>query len=269
MKKNTRLKSFLGISLAGLIVMSGTAFADDFFYFKNAGNDVAWNGIYVNPYTAVDKSEVNGPDLTIYCDDWNTDFSGNPYWYASVTALTDVQANNTLLSNLKYGSTTPNWNVKLNGTMLETNGQSNNPSPLNRYLEAAWLDNQWRTGAYGTSQDTEIELAAAVWLLFANDNAPTYHLDNLIGAINGSNYADAVFTYLQAAQTNAPNWNASGWSVITPDTSYFAGTAGQTINGTGMQEFLVYSTPEPSAVILLGTVIGYLGLTKFRRRRQA
>jgi hypothetical protein len=36
-----------------------------------------------------------------------------------------------------------------------------------------------------------------------------------------------------------------------------------------MQEFLVYSTPEPSAVILLGTVIGYLGLTKFRRRRQA
>jgi hypothetical protein len=35
-----------------------------------------------------------------------------------------------------------------------------------------------------------------------------------------------------------------------------------------MQEFLYY-TPEPSAVILLGTVVGVLGLTKFRRKRQA
>ena len=34
-----------------------------------------------------------------------------------------------------------------------------------------------------------------------------------------------------------------------------------------MQEFL-FHTPEPSALILLGTVIGYLGLTKFRRKRE-
>ena len=35
-----------------------------------------------------------------------------------------------------------------------------------------------------------------------------------------------------------------------------------------MQEFLVHA-PEPSAMILLGTVIGYLGLTRYRRKRQA
>jgi hypothetical protein len=42
-----------------------------------------------------------------------------------------------------------------------------------------------------------------------------------------------------------------------------------------MQEFLVYgftgntSAPEPSAIILLGTVVAYLGFKKVRQRRLA
>ena len=48
---------------------------------------------------------------------------------------------------------------------------------------------------------------------------------------------------------------------------------GNNSNGGAMQEFLVHDfygsqVPEPSAVILLGTVIGYLSLTKLRRRGQ-
>ena len=44
---------------------------------------------------------------------------------------------------------------------------------------------------------------------------------------------------------------------------------GNNSNGGAMQEFLVHSpVPEPSAVILLGSVIGYLSLMKLRRRGQ-
>ncbi len=258
-------KPFLGMALASLLVMSCNAFADDLFRFDNPGG-VIWANVYVNPYSATDLTKNEA--MTIYCDDWNSDFSGSPSWYATVTALTDVD---TLLGNLKYGSSMSYWNVKLDGTgstaQLSKTVQHQAPSPRDRYLEAAWLDNQWRTGAVGTDRDTQIELAAAVWLLFANnDNAA--HLDNLINAINSSNYAADVFGYLQAAQKAVPNWDASGWSVITPNPLNEIG-GNQTIRGANMQEFLVYSTPEPSAVILLGTVIGYLGLTRFRRTRRA
>jgi len=265
-------KSSLGMALASLIVMSGSAFADDFFYFQS-GNSTGWNNVQVNPYTAVDKSKSPEQTLSIYCDDWNSEFGGNPYWYASVTALTDVRADPTLLNNLKYGNSTENYNVtkSVSGSVvtLSATALSSDPPPLNRYLEAAWLDNQWRTGAYGTLAATQIKLAAAGWLLFVDGK----NVDGLINAINGSGHAENVFNYLDAAQKAIGTWDASGWSVITPDTAYHisdSGPAGlQTIAGAGMQEFLFYSAPEPGAVILLGTVLGILGLTKFRRRLRA
>ena len=36
------------------MVVSGSAFADS-FYFASAGN-VTWNGVYVNPYQAIDNT---------------------------------------------------------------------------------------------------------------------------------------------------------------------------------------------------------------------
>jgi hypothetical protein len=36
-----------------------------------------------------------------------------------------------------------------------------------------------------------------------------------------------------------------------------------------MQEFMVDTVPEPSAIILLGTIVGLLGLAQFRRRVKA
>ena len=69
----------------------------DSFTFTNAGN-VTWNGVYVNPYQAVDNTHPEHNPLTIYCDDWNTDFSGYPTWDATVYTLT---ADN--VSHFKYG----------------------------------------------------------------------------------------------------------------------------------------------------------------------
>jgi hypothetical protein len=248
--------SFLGWALASMLILTGSASADT-FTFTNAGS-VTWNGVYVNPYSAtVDQAGGTfalGTVLTIYCDDWNTDFSGNPTWNANVYTLTAGNA-----SHFKYGNTTPNYNVTLAGNQLSV-ALSTTPTPFNRYLEAAWLDDQWRN-AIGTSAataDTQIKLAAAVWTLFVD---PT-HVNGLIGAINSSGYATAVNDYLVAAKDQVDNhgYTAAGWDVIVPE--------GLTLDGQHMQEFLVHA-PEPSAVILLGTVIGYLGVTKFRRKRQA
>jgi hypothetical protein len=255
-------KSFLQLATMSVIVMviSGSAFADQ-FSFTSAGS-VTWNGVYVNPYTATDLTPGHAQTLTIYCDDWNTDFSGNPTWTGNVYTLT---ADN--VSNFKYGNTTPNYNVSLDAVNNKLSvTSSSTPTPFDRYLEAAWLDDQWRN-ASGTSagtKDMQIEIAAAEWTLFVDTahvgdgSVPT---NGLIGAINSSGYATAVYDYLRDAQNAvAGAYTAPGWDVIVPD--------GLNSNGQNMQEFLVHA-PEPSALILLGTVIGYVGLTKFRRKRQA
>ena len=118
------------------------------------------------------------------------------------------------------------------------------------------------------------ELAAAAWTLFVDAG----HVAGLIGAINNSSdtigpityhYADDVFSYLAQAQAavlpDGP-FNGAGWDVIVP--------VGINSNGGPMQEFLVHgfsgntSVPEPSGILLLGTVIGYLCLTGVRGRRR-
>lgn len=243
-------------AVAVLFAVSGTAFADQ-FYFESPGT-VTWNGVYVNPYTVKDNTTGQNP-LTVYCDDWNTDFSGNPTWNANVYSLT---AGN--VSHFKYGNTTSNYNVTLSPSQDYLSiSLSSTPNAFNRYLEAAWLDNQWRT--LGGSAQTQIALAAAEWTLFVDTshagsplNDPT---SGLIGAINTSGYAKAVYNYLQDAQTAvAGGYTAPGWDVIVPANNSFP-----------MQEFLVYGytppVPEPSAVLLLATVVGLLTFSTLRRRR--
>lgn len=231
-----------------MLAFSSAALADQ-FYFSSPGS-TTWNGVYVNPYTAVDNSQTQNNPLAIYCDDYNTDFSGNPTWNANVYTLT---AGN--MSNFKYGNTTSNYNVSLSAGQLSST-PSTTPVAFDRYLEAAWLDSQ----EAGSSQTQQIELAAAEWTLFVD----TSHVDGLIAAINNtSGYAAAVYNYLQDAQAEVNSgYTAPGWDVIVSDGNSFP-----------MQEFLVQgfsgetSTPEPAAVLLLGTIAAILGLTKSFRKR--
>jgi hypothetical protein len=263
-------RTFLGLALASLIMMSGNAFADSFTFLSPG--DVTWNGVYVNPYQAQDNTQTTVNPLTIFCDDWNTDFSGNPTWNANVYTLT---LGNT--SNLKYGNTTPEYNITLNNNTL---GYTSVPVVLptgsfNRYLEVAYLDGELQTalanGSLSANQKTlaQQEISTAEWTLFVDSS----HVAGLIGAINNptispGNFALDVYNYLQGAQTAVvtnKTFTGAGWDVIVP--------VGNNSNGGPMQEFLVHgfsgdTVPEPSAVILLGSIVGILALTKFRRKLQ-
>jgi hypothetical protein len=246
-------RTSFGLALASLLVLSGGAFADQ-MYFASPGSTV-WNGVYVNPYTVNDLTNPQFDPLTVYCDDWNTEFSGNPTWTANIYALT---ASN--VPSFKYGTAT--------GYVVTDPGNSTNQlsavapgtvSTYDLYLEEAWLDEQ----SAGASGNTQMEYAAAAWLLFVDAG----NVAGLVQAINNSDFADAVFTDLTNAQNAVKGgYAASGWDVIVP--------VGNNSNGGPMQEFLVrdqpgLAVPDPSTVILLGTVAGWLGLTRLRRNRHA
>ena len=262
----------IALVLSGMIMICGSAFADE-FYFVSPGT-TTWNGVYVNPYQANDNTQTLNNPLTVYCDDWNTDFSGNPTWNANVYALTAGNA-----AYFKYGNSVSNYNLTLSNHTLGYYSDTT-PTAFTRYLEAAYLDQQWEAELLSNDSSAiktmrQKELAAAAWTLFVDSS----HVAGLIGAINASSdtiggttyyYADDVSSYLaQAEAAVLPNgtFSGAGWDVIVP--------VGNSSNGGPMQEFLVHgfsgrtSVPEPSALILFVTVLGSLGLARFRKQRQA
>jgi hypothetical protein len=247
-------KKASGILLATLLMVSGSAFADS-FYFASAGNNV-WDNVYVNPYTANETSPQTINNLTIYCDDWNTEFSGNPTWTASVYAFS--QSN---VPSFKYGGVTSDAVSLSGGQLLNTPAAAN---AYDLYLEAIYLDEQMQNG--GNSALQQQEYSAAEWTLFVSSS----NAAGLISAINGSvsGFETAVYNDLLAAQTGITQsgFSTAGWDVVEPDPA------------SSFQEFLTYdfpgnlnqpNVPEPGAIVLLGTIVGLLGLTKFRRGRQA
>ena len=165
-----------------LIVMSGSVFADS-FHFDSAGG-VIWDNVYVNPYTATDTT--GGPllpantDLTVYCDDWNTEFSGNPTWSANVYSLA-AETDAVWGTDLKYGTVA--------GALqpISRGGVAGQPGTM-------------------TSDTEQKELAAAMWTLFATGN----QADALWSAINDKSispgYAAAVSTDLGEAKAAVAGW---------------------------------------------------------------
>ena len=239
----------------GILLLAGTAFADQ-FYFASPGT-VVWNGVYVNPYQADDNTQPANNPLTIYCDDWNTEFSGNPTWNAYVYKLTPGN-----VSQFKFGEITTAEGVSLLNTGLLQSFQYSNPNVYDLYLEATYLDSELQAdlASHPANNTVQEELAAANWLLFVN----SANVAGLVGTINnsGSVFATAVYNDLSNAQSvvTGGGFNGADWDVIVPGNNSFP-----------MQEFLMdpLPTPEPGAVVLLGSVVGLLGLIELRRRRKA
>ena len=250
------------IRLAALLIFATGAFADDTIYFSSPGGNV-WQGVYVNPYVGVDFSQTPAKTLTLFCDDYNTEFSGNPTWEATINPLDTSNVGDFLYGtiNTAYDFTYSSGNDQISGSLVAVS------DPYYLYLQAAFLfdvvselEGQTQTQ---TRLVNEQELSAAAWTLFVDSNNYT----QLTNAINnsGSTFASDVAFDLRWAEQEAgtplnPNSAiGSGWSVVTPAPGYV------------MQEFLTYSppivTPEPASMFLLGFVLLGCGRGLARRWR--
>ena len=221
-------------------------------------------GVYVNPYAGTDQTQ--NLSVSLYCGDWNTDFSGNPTWNANVYVLNAAN-----VPNFKYGTTTQTYNLSLvnNGGTYSVSAinSANSPDAYHRYLEEAWLDDQ----TFSATNLQKEEIAAALWTLFVNSS----NVGTLVGDINtsGSDFVKAVYDYLQAANTavTTKGYLAPNWYVAVPTGLSLSGS-GYTDGGQAMQEFLIHgfsgdTVPEPSAIVLLGTLLGFFAIAKFRRKQ--
>jgi hypothetical protein len=229
------------VAFAALLIFAPGAFADS-MTFTDPGSNV-WAGVYVNPYTGVDNT--NGMVLTLYCDDWNTEFSGNPTWLAAIAPLvpsafpTDGPAAYAA-TNFLFGGITSAYDFTLDATnhikATEVDFTVLSAVAYYRYLEAAYLFGQIQNT---TDATTRQQLSAAAWTLFVDGNGDPTHVSQLVGAINSTGYGPAVVADLTAAASAAgtparPNYQVgSGWHVVTP------------ASGFVMQEFMY--DPPPCA----------------------
>jgi hypothetical protein len=245
-------------AFAVLLVFASGAFADQ-MHFTDPGNNV-WAGVYVDPYTGVDTTNNKG--VALYCDDYNTEFTGTPIWNANIAPLvpspvpsSPTDAENYAATNFLFGGITSAYDFTLVPSTTTIQATKNtNPDPYYRYLEAAYLFGQIQET---TNNITKQQLSAAAWTLFVDIDTNGDHVAQLVDAINGTGYGTAVVTDLANAASAAGlptslNYSVGyGWYVVTPEAPVT-----DTADVYPMQEFMYDSpVPEPASILLLGVVL--------------
>jgi hypothetical protein len=225
-------KIFRLFALALVIAPVGLFATELTLDFVSPGNNPV-GFYYVSPYTAEIKG--TGQLLTLYCIDFNHDISPPNEWTAQIESFDFAN-----LPNMQHG------------------GDPNPTATWLKYEAAAWLVTQMAeqpNTAQGLSQEAIYQYAA--WEVFL-DAAHTPAFDASEAAAGGSSFiAQVNSAYNNALVTAANGFTLSGWQIVTGI------PAGQP---NSPQEFLITdSTPEPSSLILLATVLAAVAFLAVRR----
>jgi hypothetical protein len=181
------------------------------------------------------KATLDGDPIYVYCIDFAHVFAFNTAYTVDVTPLYDPNfANET-----RYG------NVPLNGWEYANNTYT----ALQRYMMAAWLTTQYAPyfANWGNpvSQFQAKGIQSAIWILLDPQGDPSPPREG--------NYND----WLTAATNiiTQPDYDDPG----DPFYRYFRVISPKEPNSDRPQEFIVVVTPEPAAILLLGSVLLLIG----------
>lgn len=218
-----------------LASFSGALFGDVVLDFVSPGNNPE-GYYYVSPYVAQVKG--SNQTLLLYCIDFNHEVAPPNEWTANIQVLDAAN-----VPGLQYGSALPAaaaWVDYEAASWLIVQMANISPLDPNRLHDAGVLQYAaWKI----------FLLPANVSVFDASENAV------------GGNFANAVNTaYANAFAAVTGGYKPTGWRVVTPVP---AGTPGST------QEFLTPDTPEPSALVLLVTLLGIvaiLGRNRFAQK---
>lgn len=172
-------------------------------------------GYYVGPFTGTVLSDPTRPTLNLFCVDVLNQITWGKTWVAKITNLASGD----------FGLTRHGIGAKEN------------------YEKAAFLASQFRAPGVATGQWGGIQ--SAMWNLLnpGNPNGGT----NVTVGTTEAYWLNAANNWYRSSASQT--FDFSKWSIVTDE-----GAAGYA-QGGGTQEFLTDSaaTPEPEALILLGT----------------
>ena len=262
--------------LLAVFAWTGVLLADNLDFTVNGSpyDATGFGGYYyISPYYAHDNT--TGNNLTMFCLDFDHEINTPENYDANIHAIPGSSTSFSGVANqFQFGAVTDLSNF------ADTYGVLTGASIYQRYEAAVWLvsHEMAELNALGgaavnsfAGHQIRAKYQYAAWELFVYQGSDSAMLASSLAAVGanayGSSFGADVGSELTAAITAAKNGAVSlvGWAVVSPV------PVGQP---NSLQEFLspvssadVAPVPEPSAILMLGTVGLAIGALLFRRRQ--
>ena len=240
---------------------------------------------YVSPYYGTDLS-TGQSNILLFCLDFDHDINFNQIWDAVIHGVPSTEAGfNAVAPAFQFG-TVPSGSSGPTFVQPLPSGEFVSLDSWQRYQVAAHLFNQelglLGPGLASTSATFTRDRAVyqyAVWEIFLENNytdpatSHTYnYVNDFLASFNRIGAADSHFQSdvqlaLNEALADFNPGDLSGWSVVSPNPANGPSSAQEFLSPTAINSNLIIPNPEPSTIVLLGTIV-VLAAGGVRRRRR-